>query len=73
MMNKVLTIIVTLLILTSSPCYAENTFSSPSEFSHWLMFYYQNPEPDKIPDAVKYMSTSGVLDKKMHMLHCLAF
>ena len=53
--------IYVLLILLLLPCtsYAKESFKSQEKFSKWLMFYYQNPEPEKIPDAVKFMSKSG--------------
>jgi hypothetical protein len=37
-------------------------FKSQEDFGKWLMYYYQNPEPDEVLAAVKYMSQSGLLD-----------
>ena len=56
--------VLIILLLASSVSHAQESFKSQEEFSKWLMFYYQNPEPDRIPDAVRYMSKSGVLDNK---------
>jgi hypothetical protein len=54
-------LIIFMLVATHS-VFAGTEFKSQDEFSHWLTFYYENPEPNRIPDAVKYMSQSGVLD-----------
>ncbi len=50
------------IFVTTPPLFAGTGFSSQEVFSRWLMFYYEKPEPDRIPDAVKYMSESGILD-----------
>ena len=55
-------IAILLLLLTSMSSFAE--FNSQEEFSSWLMAYYQNPTPSKVPDAVEYMSSSGFLDNQ---------
>jgi hypothetical protein len=54
-------LIIIMLVATHS-VFAGTEFKSQEEFSHWLTFYYENPEPNRIPDAVKYMSQAGVLD-----------
>lgn len=53
---------IVMLVATHS-AFAVTEFKSQEEFSHWLTFYYENPQPNRIPDAVKYMSQSGIMDK----------
>lgn len=42
---------------------AGDAFGSQKEFSRWVAFYYRHPEPERIADAIRYMSASGILDK----------
>lgn len=51
-----------LLFLAVAPAMAETSFQSKEKFSQWLTFYYEKPEPNRIPDAVDFMSKSGILD-----------
>ena len=51
-----------LLFVIVAPAMAGTAFQSQEDFSQWLTFYYQKPEPDRVPDAIRYMSKSGVLD-----------
>jgi hypothetical protein len=60
LMNRVFLIIV--ILMATHAAFAGEEFKSQEDFSHWLTFYYENPEPNRIPDAVKYMSQSGVLN-----------
>lgn len=53
---------LTLWFVAIAPAMANPPFKSEEDFSQWLTFYYQNPEPKLIPDAVRYMSQSGILD-----------
>lgn len=53
---------IVLLVTFTAP--AEGDFQSQDEFSNWFTFYYQNPDPRRIPDAIEYMGQSGLLDKK---------
>ena len=50
------------MLMATHSAFAKSEFKSQEDFSRWLTFYYENPEPKRIPDAVKYMSQSGVLD-----------
>lgn len=52
-----------MFIVAVSPAMAGTTFQSNRDFSPWLTFYYENPEPNRVPDAIRYMSKSGILDK----------
>jgi len=54
-------LMIVMLVATHS-VFAGSEFKSQEDFSHWLTFYYENPEPNRVPDAVQYMSKSGVLD-----------
>ncbi|MDR3324315.1 MAG: hypothetical protein LBS89_08960 [Zoogloeaceae bacterium] len=40
---------------------AEGGFAAPEEFGQWLVSYYQHPEPERLPEAVRYMAASGLL------------
>lgn len=51
-----------MLILFSGVVSSETEFKSQTEFSKWLTYYYLNPEPENIVQAVRYMSNSGLLD-----------
>ena len=51
-----------LCFVAVAPAMAGPAFQSQEDFSRWLTFYYLNPEPNRVPDAIKYMSKSGVLD-----------
>lgn len=53
---------IMLWLVAIAPAMADTSFKSQEDFSRWLTFYYQKPEPNRIPDAVRYMSKSGVLD-----------
>jgi hypothetical protein len=39
-------------------------FQSQDDFSKWMTFYYQKPDPARFPEAVEYMSESGLLDNE---------
>ena len=56
--------LIMIFLLTPWVSNANEMFSSQEEFSKWLTFYYMKPEPKKIPDAVRYMSESGLLNNK---------
>jgi hypothetical protein len=59
MLRKTLFII---LILFSEVVSSETEFKSEEEFSKWLTYYYLDPEPENVVEAVRYMSESGYLD-----------
>lgn len=52
-----------MFIVAVSPAMAGTAFQSDRDFSPWLTFYYENPDPNRVPDAIRYMSKSGILDK----------
>lgn len=55
--------ILLIAFLTSAlPAIGAPLFDSQESFSKWLTFYYENPEPKQVPEAVIYMSRTGVLD-----------
>lgn len=39
-------------------------FQSQDDVSKWMMFYYQKPEPERVPEAMEYMSESALLDNE---------
>jgi len=51
-----------LFIMSTPGVFAENGFKSIEEFSQWVTFYYQNPEPQRIIDAIKYFTLSPAYD-----------
>lgn len=51
-----------LLASFTTPTFAG--FQSQEDISKWLTFYYQTPDPARIPEAIEYMSQSGMLNKK---------
>lgn len=52
------------LLAAVAPAIAGTVFRSQSDASQWSTFYYQKPEPNRLPDFIKYMSKSGVLDNR---------
>lgn len=38
-------------------------FASDDEFRSWFAFYHRNPDPDRLPMAVRYMEKKGYLEK----------
>jgi len=56
--------VLIILLLAVPTSHAQESFRSQVEFSNWLKFYYQNPEPEIIPDAVMYLSESGILNNE---------
>jgi hypothetical protein len=60
-MRRLLVLMYWLVAVT--PAIAGAAFQSQEEVSQWFTFYYQKPEPDRLPDFIAYMSKSGVLDK----------
>ncbi len=51
-----------ILIVFSGIVSSETEFKSQEEFSKWLTYYYLDPKPENIVQAVRYMSESGFLD-----------
>ena len=51
-----------LWIIAASAAFAGTPFESKQAFGKWMTFYYQNPEPTRIPDAINYLGESGMLE-----------
>ncbi len=51
-----------LLLVIFQPVNA--SFSSQEELGKWFTYFYLNPEPQRVPEALEYMSNNGWLDKK---------
>ena len=64
-------ILVLLIVAFAAPASAE--FQSQEDVSKWLTFYYQMPEPNRLPEAVEYMSQSGMLDNQDAMAPIFGF
>lgn len=50
-----------LLIFLFIPTMAFSAFTSQEDVSLWMMHYYKNPEPEKVPEAIKFLSKSNLL------------
>jgi hypothetical protein len=48
-------------------------FTSDDNFGRWMTYYYIQPEPDKIPSAIKYYSDSIIFNKVSSRLPMVAF
>lgn len=64
--SKIMTRILLLLVLllVAVPAMAGTAFTSKDELNHWLTYYYLKPDPNRVPEAVKYMSEIGLFDDK---------
>jgi hypothetical protein len=47
--------------------------NSDENFGKWMTYYYIQPEPEKIPSAIKYYSDSAVFNKGSSSLSVVAF
>ena len=61
--QKIVGIALALLFL-ASPATAAPAFKSPAHVKRWMKTYYLKPSPGKVASAIRYMSASGILDKK---------
>lgn len=67
-------ILLLLCALAMLPAAAQQTpFQSDEELVNWLTYYYKNPEPERIPEALKYMTQSGVLDSEKTRVPVMGF
>jgi len=57
-------ILIIMCLVAVAPAVAATTFQSKEDFSKWLAFYYLKPEPNRVPDAIRYMSEAGFLDNE---------
>lgn len=48
-------------------------FSSAEALSKWVTYYYIQPEPDKIIEAINYYSESGMINKASSVMPMAAF
>ena len=62
--GKLMRAILGLLLLAFLTASANAGFESRDELGNWFTYYYQDPEPSKIPEAIEYMSHSGWLYNK---------
>lgn len=56
--------LVLVLGVLAGPALAAETFQTPSDVKRWLKHYYLKPDPERIPELVGYLSSSGMLDQK---------
>ena len=57
-------LLLSILLLANLITSANAEFKSQEELGNWFTYYYQDPDPSKIPVAIEYMSQSGWLDNK---------
>ena len=55
-------ILLTLFLLYSGALQADAAFDSQASVATWITHYYRNPEPSKVPAAIRSMSEFGMLD-----------
>ncbi len=60
-MFRVFTCLMALLLIADSAL-AEQNFESAEDIEKWMDNYHINPQPQTLPPAIKYLSSSGVLD-----------
>lgn len=48
-------------------------FNSPDEFAEWMTYYYLDPEPNKLPAAIKYYTNSLLYNKTSSQLPMVTF
>lgn len=48
-------------------------FESQEDVSNWLTHYYQAPDASRFPEAIEYMSQSGMLDNKNAIAPIIGF
>ncbi len=60
-MLRVFVCLMTLLLIAGSAL-AEPNFESAEDIEKWMDNYHINPQPQTLPPAIKYLSSSGVLD-----------
>lgn len=51
----------------------EACFKSEEDFTNWITYYYQNPEPEKILPAIKYYCDSAMFNETGLIMPTVAF
>jgi hypothetical protein len=57
-----ITILAFLSVFIPATCVLAS--ESKAEVVRWFTYYYQNPEPDNVPEALKFAGKAGLLDDK---------
>lgn len=52
------------LLMLDNLASAAPQFKSPGHAKRWMKTYYLKPAPEEVPDVIRYMGDSGVLDNK---------
>ncbi|MDR2128519.1 MAG: hypothetical protein LBP52_05585 [Burkholderiaceae bacterium] len=58
-------LIVFMCVLMAPASWAQTAFQSQEEVARWMTFYYKKPEPDRLPEAMQYISRSFPDKKNM--------
>ena len=56
--EKVMRLLLGVVLVVMFAVPASAGFQSQEDVTKWITFYYQKPDPTKIPDAIEYMSQS---------------
>ena len=71
--GNVMRLLLSIVLLASLVASANAEFKSQEELGNWFTYYYKEPDPSKIPDAIEYMSQSGWLDNKKSLSPIFGF
>lgn len=62
MLARVL-VVLSLFALFPRPAAGAAAFNSPEEFHNWITYYYVEPTPERVDEAVRFMDKEGLLAK----------
>jgi hypothetical protein len=54
-------LVLLVLALSSAPVHAQDDFSSPEVLGRWMTYYYVNPQPHRVADAIQAASSRGFM------------
>jgi hypothetical protein len=71
-MKNIIMLIAILLFLPSF-AFCEAPSSKQMDLINWMIFYYQNPEPNKLPEKLAALSETGLLNDEKRQFFFLGF
>ena len=66
-------LLLSLLLFASAMAAASAGFKSDEEAGNWVTYYYKEPSPANIPDAIQYMSQAGWFDNEKSIAPVFGF
>lgn len=66
-------LLLSLLLFVSTMAVASAGFKSDEEAGNWVTYYYKDPSPTNIPDAIQYMSLHGWFDNEKSIAPVFGF